>query len=122
MGRLDDPFAGRRSGMTRDRLYRHWPCRVRKSCIGTPSAATCLASGSSRQSGEGDRQTDEAGAALFIWPSPADGVVTISSATRLSVVRHRLETSAGDVAADISRVKLFVLPVRRSARAVPREP
>ena len=33
----------------------------------------------------------------FLWPSPADGVVTISSgAARLSVVRDRLAPSAGN--------------------------
>ena len=39
----------------------------------------------------------------FLWPSPADGVVTISSgAAWLPAVRHRLKTPAGDAASDIS--------------------
>ena len=44
----------------------------------------------------------------FLWPSPADGVVTISfGAARLSSVRHRLETPTGDVAADIGRMMVL---------------
>ena len=43
----------------------------------------------------------------FLWPSPADGVVTISSAQLGSSVGHRLETPTGDLAADISGIMFF---------------
>ena len=45
----------------------------------------------------------------FLWPSPADGAVTISlGPARLSAVRHRLASSPGNLASDLGGMTVWL--------------
>src|SRR6266699_2063328 len=125
MGGSDDSVAGGRAGVACDRAHRHEEGFSVASLAGPGDSASrpaerssVLLPWSSRQPVEGDlarwsgrvpvREALGAGPFLVaeLGRRSSDDLVR---ATRISAVRHRLETSAGDVATNIGGMTVFAL-------------